>query len=77
MAPDDDRVWLALADLATRSGRFEEAGDLLTRCERARPDDIRRCGGPGSNGRRPPTGLTNSCARQATCPLRALPRGGC
>jgi enediyne biosynthesis protein E4 len=39
MAPDDDRVWLALADLATRSGRFQEAGDLLTRCERARPND--------------------------------------
>ncbi|MFI5458430.1 MAG: FG-GAP-like repeat-containing protein [Isosphaerales bacterium] len=38
-APDDDRVWLALADLATRSGRFEEAGEWLTRCERARPDD--------------------------------------
>ena len=39
MAPDDDRVWLALADLATRSGRFDEAGDWLTRCERARPSD--------------------------------------
>jgi tetratricopeptide (TPR) repeat protein len=39
MAPDDDRVWLALADLATRSGRLEEASGLLTRCERARPND--------------------------------------
>jgi hypothetical protein len=39
-APDDDRVWLALADLATRVGHYEEAGDWLTRCERARPDDI-------------------------------------
>ena len=38
-APDDDRVWLALADLATRTGRFEEAEEWLTRCERARPDD--------------------------------------
>ncbi len=38
-APDDDRVWLALADVATRSGRFEEAGNWLTRCEQARPDD--------------------------------------
>ena len=38
-APDDDRVWLGLADLATRSARFEEAGDWLARCERARPDD--------------------------------------
>ncbi len=38
-APDDDRVWLALADLATRVGHFEKADDWLTRCERARPDD--------------------------------------
>jgi tetratricopeptide (TPR) repeat protein len=38
-APDDDRVWLALADLATQVGHFEEADDWLTRCERARPDD--------------------------------------
>jgi len=38
-APDDDRVWLALADLATRKGQFQEAGSLLARCERARPDD--------------------------------------
>ena len=38
-APDDDRVWLGLADLATRTARFEEAGDWLARCERARPDD--------------------------------------
>jgi len=38
-APDDDRVWLALADVATRSGRFEEALEWLTRCQRARPDD--------------------------------------
>jgi tetratricopeptide (TPR) repeat protein len=40
VAPDDDRVWLALADLATRTARFEAAGDWLTRCERARPDDL-------------------------------------
>ncbi len=32
-APDDDRVWLALADVATRSGRFDEANDWLSRCE--------------------------------------------
>jgi tetratricopeptide (TPR) repeat protein len=40
VAPDDDRVWLALADLSTRNGHFDEAGDWLTRCERARPDDL-------------------------------------
>jgi enediyne biosynthesis protein E4 len=38
-APDDDRVWLALADLETRVGHFDEASDWLTRCERASPDD--------------------------------------
>ena len=34
-SPDDDRVWLGLADLAIRTGRIEEADDWLTRCERA------------------------------------------
>ncbi len=38
-APDDDRVWLGLADLATRSGRFDEADNWLTQCQRAHPDD--------------------------------------
>ena len=38
-APDDDLVWLASADLAIRTGRFDEAGAWLDRCERARPDD--------------------------------------
>ena len=31
-APDDDRVWLALANLATRTGSLDEAGPLLDRC---------------------------------------------
>jgi Tfp pilus assembly protein PilF len=39
-APDDDRVWLALADLDTRLGHFDEAGAWLARCEQARPDDV-------------------------------------
>jgi tetratricopeptide (TPR) repeat protein len=38
-SPDDDRVWLALANLETRAGRFKQAGGWLERCERARPDD--------------------------------------
>ncbi len=38
-SPDDDRVWLTAADLATREGRFDEAAEWLARCERARPDD--------------------------------------
>ncbi|QDV37651.1 FG-GAP-like repeat-containing protein [Tautonia plasticadhaerens] len=37
--PGDDLVWLASADLAIRTGRFDEAGAWLDRCERARPDD--------------------------------------
>jgi tetratricopeptide (TPR) repeat protein len=38
-AANDDRVWLGLADLATRRGRFDEAKEWLSRCERARPGD--------------------------------------
>jgi tetratricopeptide (TPR) repeat protein len=38
-APDDDRVWLARANLALRTGRFEAAEGLLDACLRRRPDD--------------------------------------
>ena len=38
-APDDDRVWLAQANLATRTGRFDEAERRLDACLRRRPDD--------------------------------------
>jgi tetratricopeptide (TPR) repeat protein len=38
-APDDDRVWLGLADLAVESGRLDEADTWLNRCEARRPDD--------------------------------------
>ncbi len=38
-APEDDRVWLGRADLATRSGRLDEADDWLKRCEAKRPTD--------------------------------------
>jgi len=38
-APEDDRVWLGRADLATGSGRYDEANALLTLCEAKRPDD--------------------------------------
>jgi tetratricopeptide (TPR) repeat protein len=38
-SPQDDRVWLAEANLALRLGKLDLAGDLLDRCERARPDD--------------------------------------
>ena len=40
-SPDDDRVWLGWANLATRTGRYEEAAGWLDRC-RATP---RRPGG--------------------------------
>jgi tetratricopeptide (TPR) repeat protein len=39
LAPDDDRVWLGQANLATRSGRFSEADTLLAACLRSRPED--------------------------------------
>ena len=39
LAPDDDRVWLAQANLATQSGRFAEARGWLDRCVERRPAD--------------------------------------
>ncbi len=39
-SPDDDRAWLGLADLATRTGQLGEADTWLTRCEQARPRDL-------------------------------------
>ncbi len=38
-SPNDDRVWLGRANLATRTGRFDEADQWLTKCEAKRPDD--------------------------------------
>ena len=38
-APDDDRVWLAQANLAGRSSRYREAAELLEKCLERRPDD--------------------------------------
>ena len=37
--PNDDRVWLGQANLATWSGKFQEARHWLDACERERPDD--------------------------------------
>ncbi len=37
--PDDDRVWLALANLETRAGHFETAGEWLRKCAEKSPDD--------------------------------------
>jgi tetratricopeptide (TPR) repeat protein len=38
-APDDDRVWLAMASLALQTGRFDEAASWLDRCATRRRDD--------------------------------------
>ncbi len=39
LAPDDDRLWLGRANLAIRSGSYDEAGRLLDDCLRRRGDD--------------------------------------
>ena len=38
-APDDDRVWLAKANLALQTGKLDEAADWLDRCQARRADD--------------------------------------
>ncbi len=70
--PQDDRVWLARADLAIHRGRYDEADSLLSRCEQTRPDDpavwharlqwARAAGRPEDLLRRHPP------ARQPVCP---------
>ncbi|MDG3004798.1 FG-GAP-like repeat-containing protein [Paludisphaera mucosa] len=39
LAPDDDRLELALANLDLRAGRLDEAGRRLSKCEAAAPGD--------------------------------------
>jgi len=39
LAPDDDRVWLAQANLAIQIGRFDLAASWLDRCVGRRPND--------------------------------------
>jgi thioredoxin-like negative regulator of GroEL len=38
-APDDDRIWLARANLAIRTGALDEASQWIDRCLQRRPDD--------------------------------------
>lgn len=40
LAPDDDRVWLGRANLAIRTGAYDEAARLLEDCLRRRPEDV-------------------------------------
>jgi enediyne biosynthesis protein E4 len=39
LAPDDDRIWLGRANLALRSGEFDEARRWIDDCLQRRPDD--------------------------------------
>ena len=40
LAPDDDRVWLGRANLAIRTGDYDEAERWLDACQAHRPDDV-------------------------------------
>jgi tetratricopeptide (TPR) repeat protein len=40
LATDDDRVWLGRANLAIRTGAFDEAERWLDLCQRGRPEDV-------------------------------------
>jgi tetratricopeptide (TPR) repeat protein len=40
LSPRDDRVWLARAHLAIRTGAYDEAARWLEACLRSRPDDV-------------------------------------
>ena len=39
IAPDDDRVWLARANIAVLTGQYDEAASWLERCTGRRPED--------------------------------------
>ena len=39
LAPDDDRIWLARANLAIRAGSYDEGRRWIDDCLRRRPDD--------------------------------------
>ncbi|MHB1559608.1 MAG: FG-GAP-like repeat-containing protein, partial [Isosphaeraceae bacterium] len=43
LAPEDDRVWLGQAVLATRTARFDQAEGWLRRCLERRPEDQEVC----------------------------------
>ncbi len=66
-APDDDRVWLARANLALLRGRLSDAARWLDACLKRRLT-IPSSGVPGSGGRAPPIRSTRHAARSRTCP---------
>ena len=66
-APDDDRVWLARANLAIHAGRLDEAARWLDACAGAGPM-IRSSGGRGSAGPGPPAASTRPDDAWRTCP---------
>ncbi len=73
-APEDDRVWLGKANLATHTARFAEADDWLKRCLDAAPR-IPRSGAPDSSGRWPRTGCPRRWRRSGMSrPMRSSPR---
>ena len=39
-APDDDRIWLGMANLAIRTRSYDEAREWLDRCLKRRPEDV-------------------------------------
>jgi tetratricopeptide (TPR) repeat protein len=40
MAPEDDRIWLGKANLAIRTGLYDEAAEWIDACLRRRSDDV-------------------------------------
>ena len=65
-APDDDRVWLGRAYLAIRTAQFAEADAWLKKCLQRVPK-TRSSGGPGWNGRWPPTASRRPSRPCGTC----------
>ena len=60
LAPEDDRVWLGRANLAIRTGAYDEAGRWLDACQRRRPEDVPVWRARLRLGYRDPTGSMSS-----------------
>ena len=52
LAPDDDRVWLGRANLAIRTGAYDEAKRWLDACLKRRPEDVPVWRAPAELGHR-------------------------